>query len=187
MNNRTKKKLASILLVLVLVLGISVGYAIIQSTLEINGTAKVKESSFNVTFTEVNVTTGSVAINTTAGDSAAHIVGTGNNNSIEFNVTLEEPGDFYEFIATVENKGSIDAKLTAAPTISSLTAAQAVYATYTVTYSNDTAIAVNDALDSGAKRYIKVRVQYRDDITADQLPQSPDTLNLSVALQYGQK
>ena len=171
-----------------IVLGISVGYAIIQSTLEINGTAKVKESSFNVTFTEVAVTPGSVDINTTAGDSAAHIVGTGNNNSIEFNVTLEEPGDFYEFVATVENKGSLDAKLTAAPVITNLTEDQAKYASYTVAYTNpDGAIAVNDELDSGAKKYIKVTVKYRDDIEPSALPTNPETLNLAVQLQYGQK
>ena len=105
-NKRTKYYI--IVLLLVLVMGI--GYAAIQSTLNINGTAMIKISGWNVHFENLHVTDGSVAINTTAGDVAAAIEDT-NKTSIDYVVTLEKPGDFYEFTVEAVNGGTMDAKI----------------------------------------------------------------------------
>ena len=182
MNNRTKKKLTSVLLVLILVLGISVGYALIQSVLTINGSATVKQSSFNVTFTDINITAGS---HTVAGDTNATIYGTGNNNEIRYNVTLEEPGDFYEFYAEITNAGSLDAVLKSI-TISSLQDGAENYTYYNVTQVDGTAIPVNETLAHGTTKWVKVRVEYRTDIEADVLPTHDKQLTLTVSMNYGQ-
>ena len=182
MNNRTKKKLTSVLLVLILVLGISVGYAVIQSVLTINGTATVKQSSFNVTFTDINITPGS---HTKTGDTDATIVGTGNNNSIQYNITLEEPGDFYEFYAEITNAGSLDAVLKSID-ISTISGEAANYTYYNVTETDGSAIVVNQTLEHGDTKWVKVRVEYRTDISANVLPDHDQPLSLTVSMNYGQ-
>lgn len=108
-NKKNSKK--TIYLILVLILGISVGYAALSATLKINGTSIIKSAKWSVHFgTEANdiqVTSGSVT-----GDNVttpARIKADTSNTEIEFSVNLPEPGDFYEFTAQVVNDGSLDA------------------------------------------------------------------------------
>ena len=54
--------------------------------------------------------------------------------------------------------------------------------TYTATWSDGTAIAANTTLAAGASKKIKLRVQYRNDITSSQLPTADTTLTLKFSL-----
>ena len=56
---------------LLLVVGLSVGYALLQTTLTINGTSKIKGNTWDIHFANLNVIDGSVSIGT--GDVAAAI------------------------------------------------------------------------------------------------------------------
>lgn len=175
MNDKTKNYVIAILLLLVL--GISVGYATIGTNLRIEGTSKINSTSWNVKFSAVNVTEGSVAATKAA---------TLGDTLISYDVTLAKPGDFYEFTATVSNTGSINAMLTAAPTISGVSTEQQKYVNYTVTYSDGTAIASGDKLASGSTKDVKVRIEYKTDVEASDLPDSNQTLNLVFGMSYGQ-
>ena len=201
---KRKQKNKKILVVAIaLLLLISIGYAAISTTLTINGTANIAATTWNVHFEDVNVTTGSVTgANVTTAPAVPN--GSTTTTSLTYNVTLEKPGDFYEFTVDVVNGGTIDAKIaengiTKTMKIggNDLTTAQAKLVTYTVTYSDGTAIAVGDTLGKAGtevnnvrtdKKTLKVRVQYNTNLTNEELNavSSDMSLTLTFGLNYVQ-
>lgn len=167
-------------LVLVAVLGISLGYATLSRTLTISGTSGIKNNSWDVHFEQIQVTTGSVTPTTAA------VIGEG-STSINYEISLGLPGEFYEFTVNVKNGGSVPAKLSATPTLSGVSTAQDVYINYTVTYSDGTAIKANDELAPDQSKTLKVRVEFDNTISEDQLPTANETLNLGFSMDYIQK
>ena len=195
---KTKSRKLIIMLALVLLLTISIGYAAISTELKINGTANIAATSWNVYFTNVQPGSGSVAASvapTTSGTTTTQL---------DYTVTLEKPGDFYEFTVDVKNGGTINAKIanngvvktmkTGTTELVDLTEAQAKLINYTVTYADNSAISAGDTLakngtaNNADKRTLKVRVEYKTDITAAELNAVNEdiTLNLSFGLIYEQ-
>ena len=177
MKKKSGKKVVLSLLALLL-LTITVGYAALSTTLNINGTSKINNATWDVHFTNLKVTSGSVSATKAATIDSA--------TEIDYNVELIKPGDFYEFTVDVTNTGTIDAKLGAAPILNGVSAEQDVYTNYTVTYSDDTAINANDKLAAGATKKLKVRVEFDRNITNSQLPTEAQTLDLKFAMNYVQ-
>ena len=177
MKKKSNRKF--VLLVLALLLfTITVGYAALSTTLNINGTSKINNATWDVHFANLEVTSGSVSATKAATIDSA--------TEIDYNVELIKPGDFYEFTVDVTNTGTIDAKLGEAPILSGVSAEQDVYTNYTVTYSDDTAINANDKLAAGATKKLKVRVEFDRNITNSQLPTEAQTLDLKFAMNYVQ-
>lgn len=176
--NKMKKGL-SILLLIVLLVGITVGFSVLSSTLNINGTSTIKVPGWDVHFANVNVASGSV--NATNPPSI-----TSGELAINYSVALENPGDYYEFTVDVVNNGTMDAMLNAAPTLTGVSASQDVYFNYTLTYANGNQVNQGDYIASGNKRTIKVRVEIDPSINQSQLPTSTQVLNLTAALEYVQ-
>lgn len=177
MKKKSNRKF--VLLVLALLLfTITVGYAALSTTLNINGTSKINNATWDVHFANLKVTSGSVSATKAATIDSA--------TEIDYNVELIKPGDFYEFTVDVTNTGTIDAKLDDAPILSGVSAEQDVYTNYTVTYSDDTAIHANDKLAAGATKKLKVRVEFDRNITNSQLPTEAQTLDLKFAMNYVQ-
>ena len=185
MNN--KKTIYGIFFILICL--VAIGYAAIVSNITIAGTAKIKTNNFDVHFENVTVTTGSVEINTTAGDSAATIEPT-NRTRIDYSVTLEKPGDFYEFTVKVVNGGTIDTM------ISSVTSKMnnvvinnnlPNYLEYSVAYEDGIEIEPNHELNATQVETYRVRVAYRTDINPSDLPTTPSTLNFNFSVNYIQK
>ena len=177
MKKKSNRKF--VLLVLALLLfTITVGYAALSTTLNINGTSKINNATWDVHFANLEVTSGSVSATKAATIDSA--------TEIDYNVELIKPGDFYEFTVDVTNTGTIDAKLGDAPILNGVSAAQDVYTNYTVTYSDDNAINANDKLAAGATKKLKVRVEFDRNITNSQLPTEAQPLNLTFAMNYVQ-
>ena len=177
MKKKSNRKF--VLLVLALLLfTITVGYAALSTTLNINGTSKINNATWDVHFANLKVTSGSVSATKAATIDSA--------TEIDYNVELIKPGDFYEFTVDVTNTGTIDAKLGEEPILSGVSAEQDVYTNYTVTYSDDTAINANDKLAAGATKKLKVRVEFDRNITNSQLPTEAQPLNLAFAMNYVQ-
>ena len=181
---RRNKKIDYLLLLLLLVVGLSVGYALLQTTLTINGTSKIKGNTWDIHFANLNVTDGSVSIGT--GDSAAAIQAS--TTDVTYTVTLNEPGDFYEFTVDAVNAGSIDgmiesvtSKLNNAP-ITTLPN----YLNYSVTYSDGVAISPNQYLKAGESEKYKVRIEFKKDISSSDLPTTVQTLTLNFGVVYVQ-
>ncbi len=105
MRKKVKKKFAFIIL-FVLVLFISVGYAILTSNLKINGNNYVKSAVWDIHWENVQVKSGSVT-----GDNvvkSATIVDS-KKTIVEYSIILPKPGDYYDFTVDAVNEGTIDA------------------------------------------------------------------------------
>ena len=175
-------------LVLVLLLTISVGYAALSSNLKINGTTGVKSATWDVYWNNVQVTQGSVA--TTEGNQAR--ITDQAKTQVEYSVTLNEPGDFYEFTVDAVNNGTIDAMIEANGIVDgvytdsnytqSVTLPKTV--SYTVTYADGTEIAAKHLLakkngNTPTKETYKVRIEYKNDDSIN-----PGDLNNTNDLTY---
>ena len=187
MRRRNKEK-NIIMLLLLLVLTLGIGYALIFTNLTINGVGKFNNQSWNVHFEDLTLNPNNVALST--GDVAATIDQT-TMTDITFTVTLQEPGDFYEFEVAAVNSGTIDAmvglitnNLNNNP-ISSTNPVPA-YAKYTATYSDGVEIAPNHLLEAGYSENYKVRVEYRTDIDPEDLPDEVQELTFNFGVQYVQ-
>ena len=189
---RKQKNKKFLVLAIALLLLISIGYAAISATLTISGTANISATSWNVYFTNIQTTTGSVTASV-----APSVSGT-NTTSLNYTIVLEKPGDFYEFTVDVKNGGTINAKIAEnGVTTTTLTSTQDTYINYSVTYLDGTAIQAGDKLaKSGTvvnevptdKKTIKVRAEYDPNVTPEQLGALEEdiTLNLELSLNYVQ-
>ena len=158
---------------------VTVGYAALSTTLSITGKGTLSKNSWDIHFENlVIVDNGASAVTT-----APTIDST--KTKVSFNITLSKPGDTYEFTVDAVNKGTIDAMLSGF-SATSLTTDQQKYLTYTVTYSDGATISTKDYLKKGTSETIRVRVRFKDDLTATDLPSSAETLNLTATLVYVQ-
>ena len=98
-----RRKNNKIYLLLLLVLGISVGYAALASNLKINGGSKMTKATWSIHWANPQVVNGSV---TTIKPQLSE-----NNTNATYSITLSEPGDFYEFTIDAVNEGTIDAEV----------------------------------------------------------------------------
>ena len=176
MKKSKNKKHSLLLILLLLIVGISIGYAALATTLNINGNTTIEKASWDIHFENLVKTSGSeVATVEAAIDSTKTL--------IEYTITLTEPGDFYEFTVDIVNNGTIDAMISEVLK-EGLTTDQEKYIEYTATYSDGVELQELNSLKSGTKENIKVRVKYRDDITASDLPTESTTLTLKFRVAY---
>ncbi len=185
--NRNRKKQNMIVILGIILLGITIGYAFLSSSLNISGTAELPSASWNIHWSNLVVTNGSV---TGAKVTTPAAIKTG-NTEVEYSITLSTPGDFYEFTVDAVNEGSIDAMIesfsnkayeddeTTEKTIPD-------YLNYSVSYDDGIPIASNHKLDAGATEKVKVRVEFKRDIEASQLPTTTDTFMFKFNVTYVQ-
>ena len=185
---RRRKKNSFVLLLLVLLLGIGLGYALLTQTLNIIGSTTIANSTWDIHFDNVQVTEGSVSLE--EGDSAASI-DQNNNTIVNYAVTLNLPGDYYEFTVDVVNAGTIDGMV--GEVISnynnvpiSTTNPLPDYLIYSVTYEDGVEIEENHLLEAADTDTYKVRVEFDSTVTGDNLPSDTQTLNLSFGVEYVQ-
>ena len=174
-----------IILVLALLLTISVGYATLMTTITINGTTTIKANNWNVYIESVsNISSTSTATITT---NPSVVSGSTTTTSLNYEVILNQPGDYYEFQFTVKNAGSLDIKLSKNPVLEGVTTDQDVYFNHTLKNLDGTDVAVTDAvIPAGDSRTYKVRVEYDSNINNNQLPTTNQTLNLTATLEFVQ-
>lgn len=158
---------------------VTVGYAALSTTLSITGKGTLSKNSWDIHFENLVIVDNGASVVTTAPtiDST--------KTKVSFNITLSKPGDTYEFTVDAVNKGTIDAMLSGF-SATSLTTNQQKYLTYTVTYSDGATISTKDYLKKGTSETIRVRVRFKDDLTATDLPSSAETLNLTATFVYVQ-
>ena len=176
-----RKKYVGILLLIVLLLTITVGFALLSTTFNISGESKINGSEWDVHFANLVPKTGSVTP-----DTAAYI--TDDELNINYAITLDKPGDFYEFTVDVVNTGTIDAKLKELPVIEGVSAQQDAYVNYTFTHTDGSEILVGEEIKVGESENFKVRVEFDSSITEDsQLPKTDQSMDLNVTMVYEQK
>ena len=165
---------------IVLLLSISLGYALLTTNLNIVGTTVVKDNKWDIYFDNVQVRTGSVTASTPAIDTA--------KTTVSYSVTLNLPGDYFEFTVDAKNAGTIDGMISAVSNKLNGTEITTLpnYLEYSVSYSDGIAIQNNHLLESGKTETYKVRVGYKKDISATDLPSTEQTLNLTFSVTYVQ-
>lgn len=158
---------------------VTVGYAALSTTLSITGKSTLSKNSWDIHFENL------VILDDGASKVTAAPTIDSTKTKVSFNITLSKPGDTYEFTVDAVNKGTIDAMLSGF-SATSLTTDQQKYLTYTVTYSDGATISTKDYLKKGTSETIRVRVRFKDDLTATDLPSSAETLNLTATFVYVQ-
>ena len=186
---RRKRKNNLYILLIILITGLSLGYAFLSQELTINGTGKVTASSWDVYFDSLIPNLNNVSLSQE--DVAATIDQT-TLTDIDYSVTLQKPGDFYEFTVDVVNDGTMDAMVglvinnyedSPISTYNPLP----VYLKYSATYSDGMPIEAYHILTgNGGTETYKVRLEYRTDISANDLPATTQTLHFTFGVEYVQ-
>lgn len=180
---KKNKKISFLLLIIVLLLG--VGYALLTSQLSINGVSTINNATWNVYWNNVQIDTGSVTDVTIPAR-----IKTG-KTEVEFNVKLNTPGDYYEFTVDAVNAGTIDAMVGSFSkgvyASDGITAKELPdYLEYTVTYGDNNLIENKHLLAANSTATYKVRVSFKRDINASQLPSTDENLVFKFEVNYEQ-
>ena len=181
-----KKKKNRIILLLVLLLSLSLGYALLTQNLDINGTFLIDDLTWDIHFDNIQIVNGSIALS--EGDQIPTINPT-TNTSVNYTVTLKKPGDFYEFTVDVVNAGNIDAMI---ESLSSKLNGEEIdnenplpsYLIYSVTYDNKVDIKPNHLLKAGVTDTYRIRIEFKKDIAANDLPNTAQTLTFNYEVNY---
>ena len=163
--------------VLICLFTLTIAYSALSTILSINGNSEVVASSWDIYLSNPSVTNGSVT------DDVPTIIG---NDTLEFNSILNVPGDFYEFRFDIVNDGSIDAMIDSFVKSPELTDEQKKYLKYEVSYLSGESITEKQLLKKGTKVPVKVRIEYRNDISVSDLPSNATTLDLALRFIYSQ-
>ncbi|MBQ6498043.1 MAG: hypothetical protein IJI58_04955 [Bacilli bacterium] len=172
------------LLLLLTVLFISIGYAILQTNLNITGTANMNNPTWDIHWNNVQVTTGSVTgsnVTTAANIDSA-------KTTVSYSIKLPKPGDYYEFTVDAVNGGTIDAMIDVVSSKLNGTEITTLpdYLNYSVTYVDDIPIETNQELKAGVTETYKVRIEFKKDIENSQFPAGVISLNMDFNIIYKQ-
>ena len=182
MEKRKDGQIVAIAALAIAIVFMSVGFAVFAQNLNINGTATVEKAIWDIHFDDSTfaTTSESVAVTPTF-DSAS--------TTLSWTATLKKPGDYAEFTVDAKNYGTFDAKLKSI-TLSSLTAEQAKYLKYYVSYGGGTYSAtvtgLSKALAANGSETVKVKLEYFQPTDSADLPSTDVTVNLTAALGYEQ-
>lgn len=136
MRNKKRNKM---FLLVILVLGLTIGFATLATTLKINGNATIYKNSWRVYWDSV----GNVQKSSTVTETVPAEVDENDETKVNFTIELNEPGDFYEFQVDAVNAGSLDAMV------------------------DDVSLVINDDENAVLPPYIKFTIKYADDQTVE--------------------
>ena len=182
MEKKNTFYVAVIAILLVAVVAMSIGFAF--SDVNLTGGVTAKATKWDVHFKEVKNIANNGATVTTAPSVPAN-----GSTSISYTVTLNKPGDYYEFDADVIDAGDFNAIL---KTIAMTSTASIDYLDHVVTYNSTNytaatnAITGNSALAPEGTETIHVKVSYVEPADESSLPTTDQTQTLTVTLTYGQ-
>ena len=181
MRTNKREKVFFVLIAIVILMG--VGYAYLTTNLNILGSANLSKATWDVHFENVQVTSGSVTTVEQAPTINTDLI------SINYAITLNEPGDFYEFTVDVKNGGTIDAMIeTVTSTINGVSPGELpIYLKYSVTYSDGIEIQNNHMLNAGEKETYKIRLEYNSNINPEDLPETDESYIISFKPDFIQK
>ena len=200
MKKKTIKNQNKITIIMALIafvfVGITLGQALLNSTLTINGKSTIKKNSWIIYFDDINIEPQSTQ-NVDENDNpkiSVNGVADPKKQNIEFTANLKKPGDFYEFTVDTVNDGTIDAYVDSIEKIE-LTEAQKKYLEFNVTYDDDTEIRECDILPAKTeeteltgenRRTIKATVKFKEGIDASLYSEEGVTVTLSFKINYVQ-
>lgn len=190
MNNKrdfNNKKRIFIGVFAFLILLIGFGYAIIETTLSINGNATIDKVGWDIHFENIRITDGSRLL--TQEDKNEGFfepkIDSVDKTKLSYRIFLKEPGDYFEFIVDVVNSGTLPAKLNGIQN-TELTEEEDVYTNYSVTYIDGTLPTIGEKLAVGGRKTLKVRIEFDRNIEPKDLPTERHSFDLVYKLNYVQ-
>ena len=175
----TRKRNLTYLLFLFILLSMGLGYAVLNTTLGIDGTSQLANAKWDIHFDNIQVKEGSVTPT-----SPATIT---DDTTVSFSVTLENPGDYYDFNIDVVNAGTINAMIDTISIQPVLTENQQKYLDYIVTYSDRTELAENQRLNAGESETLRIAFIYKEADDHDDYPDEDEDIPVEVSIIYVQE
>ena len=186
-NNKNEKGIYKerkiyLIAALVLMLFLGIGYAYLQTLLNISGTTKISHNTWSIYWDTIHVTDGSV----TGGQVTTEPTLSEDDTKVSFSVNLKQPGDFYEFTINAVNEGTIGAMITS--TLKKVGESTTIpdYLNYSVTALDGVPIIDNQLLKANSSETYVIRVEYKKDITSTDLPETDQTLECTFSAYYVQ-
>ena len=176
-----KKKKNTYKIFFLILVGMTVGFAAINTTLQLIGTLNISRTTWNIHWenpTKVGGVTATQDVHLKSGD----------DTTVEYQVKLDNQGDYYEFTVDAKNDGTIDAMITniSNKIYENNVEVNPTYLESTITYADGKTIENNHLLAAGKKETYKVKVAYKTGLYADQLPDSEKTYNYRFTVTYMQ-
>ena len=182
MEKERRTKALVVVVLLIVIAGLTVAFAALSTTLNINGTAYLDAAKWGIRFENLSSPT-RVGKATTTG--TAKIEETKAAEITDMNVSLSIPGDKIVYTVDLVNKGTINAKIdNIEKTV--LTSEQQRYLTFKVTDQNGYEIKQGDILEKGETKKITITIEFIKDLTKEDLPKQTSTISLSYKLNFVQ-
>lgn len=168
MSTRKSNKNIILIILLLIIVGMAVGYAALSQALVINGTANIT-AEWKILFTDIKEGTLVGAESKTAPSYTA--------TTATFDVNLLYPGASAQYVVTVANQGNINAVLTSVDGIDTANAAAQTDITYSINANAD------DELNAGTTKDYTVTVTWNADATT--IPETKSK-TATITLNYEQ-
>ena len=182
MEKERRTKALVIVVLLIVFMGLTIAFAALSTTLNINGTAYLDAAKWGIRFENLSSPT-KIGSATTTG--TAKIEETKAAEITDMNVNLMAPGDKVTYTVDLVNKGTINAKIdNIEKTV--LTSKQQRYLTFKVTDKNGYEIKQGDILEKGETKKITITIEFIKDLTKEDLPKQTSTISLSYKLNFVQ-
>ena len=178
---RRKRKNNKLFFLMVLLLGVTIGYAALFTTLKINGISLINKNTWDIHFRNVQVNEDS-----TSKSGSASIDNTG--KTVNYTIQFDKPGEYYEFTVDAVNEGSIDGMISSIETSvkqNNVDVNLPGYIKYSVTYTDGSMIQDNDWLEAYGIQTYKIKVEYdKNSLSLSELNNmTNDMLNYSFSTQ----
>ncbi len=182
MEKQRREKALVVVVLLVVIAGLTVAFAALSTTLNINGTAYLDAAKWGIRFENLSIPTkiGSATITGTA-----KIEETNSASITGMNVSLSTPGDKVTYTVDLVNKGTINAKIDKIEK-TALTEEQQKYLTFKVTDKDGKEVSEGDILQKGETKKLIITIEFIKDLTKEDLPTSTSTISLSYKLNFVQ-
>ena len=182
MEKERRTKALVVVVLLIVVAGLTIAFAALSTTLNINGTAYLDAAKWGIKFENLSSPT-KIGSATTTG--TAKIEETKAAEITDINVSLSTPGDKVTYTVDLVNEGTINAKIdNIEKTV--LTSEQQKYLTFKVTDRDGKEISQDDILSAGETRNLTITIEFIKDLTKEDLPTNANTISLSYKLNFVQ-
>lgn len=181
------KKHKHLIIVLFLISVFGLGFAFLQTSLNISGVTSVDRHSWSVHWD-----TESVSLGSSSGVTLNEPYYFSDNDTVfHYDLTLEKPGDFAYADIDVVNEGTLDVMIqNISITINGLSYPEETslpaYMDYDVSYSDGYEVESNQLLAANSSESMRLRFDFKRDIANSELPETAQSISITYRINYVQ-
>ena len=164
--------------ILFLIFALGIGYAYLNTTLNISGATSVEGNTWDIHWENIQVNTESVAAEEPEIDEGL--------TNVSFEIHLEKPGDFYEFTVDAVNAGTVDGMIESFSATINGSEEVPNYLDYDVRYDDGMLIENKFLLEANKSERYRIKIEYKEDINSSDLPSTDQALNAHFEVVYVQ-